>query len=343
MGNLDRPRYGITKLLLIVGVLLLATLGFAGAALADGPSISSDKADYMPGETVTLTGAGWQAGEVIDVFVIASEADGSSHWRYEFELNGDETGAFTLRFDLPAWFVALYSVTARGASGAVAQTTFTDSVSSVTLTSPTTPSPITLSTFPLTANVSFGYSTSTTGSTTGVASVATSPVTHSSTVSLTSGVSQSATIPVTLPATLLNGTYNATATVTNMSGGGSNQKSDSANNGVHVDVPITQLVFTAAPSTVLSTSCAKFIVESRDENGNPRNPFANLTVNISASSGALFSNNSCSSSATSVIIASNKTSMDFWFMASPANNTRVRVTASTSYEGGPTITTSQLV
>src|SRR5947199_381888 len=132
MGNLDRPRYGITKLLLIVGVLLLATLGFAGAALADGPSISSDKADYMPGET---------------------------------------------------------------------------------LTSPTTPSPITLSTFPLTANVSFGYSTSTTGSTTGVASVATSPVTNSSTVSLTSGVSQSATIPVTLPATLLNGTYNATATV----------------------------------------------------------------------------------------------------------------------------------
>src|SRR5437867_1387212 len=155
MGNLDRPRYGITKLLLIVGVLLLVTLGFAGAALADGPSISSDKADYMPGETVTLSGAGWQAGEVINVFVIASEADGSSPWSYELEVGADETGGFIARFDLPTWFVALYTVNARGSSGTVAQTSFTDSVSSVTLTSPTAASPITLTTFPLTANVSF--------------------------------------------------------------------------------------------------------------------------------------------------------------------------------------------
>src|SRR5436309_780404 len=171
MGSNHRRHRRIAKFLLTLSVLLLATAAFAGAALADGPSISSDKADYMPGETVTLNGAGWQTSETVDVFVIASESDGSSPWSYELEVSADETGGFIARFDLPTWFVALYTVNARGSSGTVAQTSFTDSVSGVTLTSPTAASPITLTTFPLTANISFGYSTSTTGSTTGVASV----------------------------------------------------------------------------------------------------------------------------------------------------------------------------
>jgi len=46
--------------------------GQARAAIGDGsalPSISSDKADYAPGESVILSGANWAAGESVHVVV----------------------------------------------------------------------------------------------------------------------------------------------------------------------------------------------------------------------------------------------------------------------------------
>jgi uncharacterized repeat protein (TIGR02543 family) len=100
--------------------------GQAGAAIGDGPalpSISSDKADYRPGELVTLTGATWAPGESVHVLV---NDDTGQTWRHEADVTADSAGAFTDQFNLPDWFVATYSVTATGAQSGVATTSFTD-------------------------------------------------------------------------------------------------------------------------------------------------------------------------------------------------------------------------
>src|SRR5688572_28139615 len=110
--------------------LVLALLIVVPAAQADlydpadwAPKVWSDKGDYAPGEQVTLSGAHWQPGEAVHIRV---NDDTGSSWDRDVDVTADETGAISDRFNLPAWFVAQYRVTATGASGAVASTTFTD-------------------------------------------------------------------------------------------------------------------------------------------------------------------------------------------------------------------------
>src|SRR5438128_9659871 len=97
------------------------------------PTISSDKADYSPGETVTLMGSGWQAGEAVHIFV---NDDEGQTWSYSTDVTASDTGGFVTSFALPTSFVALYSVTATGAISGTAKTTFTDG--NVTLHLPST-------------------------------------------------------------------------------------------------------------------------------------------------------------------------------------------------------------
>ena len=46
------------------------TVAFATTTTEDGLSISTDKDDYQPGDIVHLTGAGWQAGDVLDILLV---------------------------------------------------------------------------------------------------------------------------------------------------------------------------------------------------------------------------------------------------------------------------------
>src|SRR5947209_7341169 len=91
--------------------LLLGTLFVGGAGAAtDGagapPTITSDKADYAPGETVTLTGAGWQPGESVHIFV---NDDAGQTWSHSADVTADSARNVTDQFQLPNWFVAHYS------------------------------------------------------------------------------------------------------------------------------------------------------------------------------------------------------------------------------------------
>ncbi len=341
-GAMSATRPGLTASPLSVDGVLMAAGGsnLLSTELYGFATVKTDQTDYAPGSIVTITGSGWQPGETVTLTLLESPLiDTHPNLTAVADASGNISNN---QFSPDVHDIGIrFYLTTKG-SQSQAQTTFIDSVNSVTLTSPTAASPITLSSFPLTANIAFDYSTST-GTTTGVAMVATSPATNSPTTTLTSGLNQSATIPVTLPAATANGTYNASVTVTNATGGGSNQKSDSANSGVHVDVPITQLVFTTAAFQIPVNTCSsKITVESRDSRGTARNPFSNLTVLLSTTSGGgtFYSNSSCSSATTSVVIASNKTSMDFWYKDS--NNGRPQITASTSYEAGPTLFATQL-
>ena len=121
-------------LLFIVCAALLAFAGTAMALTSDtsgdtsgttpsSPTITSDKADYAPGELVTLTGSGWQADESVNIVV---NDDEGQTWNRNVNVTADASGNISDSFNLPDWFVATYSVKATGASGTVATTTFTD-------------------------------------------------------------------------------------------------------------------------------------------------------------------------------------------------------------------------
>ncbi|MDQ3777641.1 MAG: cadherin-like domain-containing protein, partial [Actinomycetota bacterium] len=119
---------------LLFVIAALAALVFsptAGAWIGEGgggggataPWIVSDKADYPPGGHVALSGGGWQPGESVHISV---NDDAGQTWSRNVDVTADGTGAIGDEFDLPGWFVAVYSVTATGERSGTATTTFTD-------------------------------------------------------------------------------------------------------------------------------------------------------------------------------------------------------------------------
>src|SRR5215213_4575845 len=118
-----------TLFFMMFGILLaVPAIAFAqdvtgSTTLLPGPAIQSDKADYAPGELVTLTGGNWQAGESVNIVV---NDDAGQTWNRNVNVTADASGNITDSFNLPDWFVATYSVTATGAQSGVATSTFTD-------------------------------------------------------------------------------------------------------------------------------------------------------------------------------------------------------------------------
>jgi uncharacterized repeat protein (TIGR01451 family) len=87
------------------------------------PTITSDKADYAPGETVTISGAGWPAQDAI--VVQTDDAIGKT-WSNTGNVTSDDNGDFTYSFQLPNTFISNYTTTATDALGLSATATFTD-------------------------------------------------------------------------------------------------------------------------------------------------------------------------------------------------------------------------
>ena len=117
-----RRRRRIVKAALLSALVVMACLLTAGAVADGTPSLTSDKPDYAPGETATLTGTGWNASEEVSLVVRGS--DGLVY--DEAELEADSAGGFTHEFTLPDIYLPSYTVEATGSSGAVVSTTFTD-------------------------------------------------------------------------------------------------------------------------------------------------------------------------------------------------------------------------
>src|SRR5687767_2502263 len=103
--------------LLAVGSTAMALTTDTSGTTAPAPTIQSDKDDYAPGELVTLTGSGWQAGESVHIVV---NDDGGQTWSRNVDVIADGSGNITDQFNLPDWFVANYKVTATGAESGVA-------------------------------------------------------------------------------------------------------------------------------------------------------------------------------------------------------------------------------
>jgi hypothetical protein len=117
----------VLVLLVLAGMLALPA---AAGAMVDvqvtppsSPALWTDKADYNPGATVTLAGAGWGPGET--VHIIVNDSDGQT-WSFADDVTASDAGELTDQITLPAWFVAQYTVTATGDSGEAATASFTD-------------------------------------------------------------------------------------------------------------------------------------------------------------------------------------------------------------------------
>jgi hypothetical protein len=109
--------------LCIFTALTIASTSKAAIDSPAPPQVWSDKADYAPGEQVTLSGANWALGEAVHIRV---NDDAGQTWSRDVDVTAADDGTFTDQFDLPNWFVAQYNVTATGASSGTATWSFTD-------------------------------------------------------------------------------------------------------------------------------------------------------------------------------------------------------------------------
>jgi hypothetical protein len=112
----------------LFALVLLTALAFASSSKAavespPPPTVWSDKADYAPGELVTLSGANWAPGEAVHIRV---NDDAGQTWSRDVDVVAADDGTISDQFNLPTSFVALYSVTATGASSGTATWSFTD-------------------------------------------------------------------------------------------------------------------------------------------------------------------------------------------------------------------------
>ena len=122
MSRMWRALVALQTALLIFALAVPAGVALAAPSVT-GATIASDKADYAPGETVTLTGAGWAAGE--SVRLVVNDTDGA-RWQRDVTVTATAAGAITDVFNLPTYFVSNYDVTATGPISGTATTTFTD-------------------------------------------------------------------------------------------------------------------------------------------------------------------------------------------------------------------------
>ena len=83
------------------------------AAASENPTITTDKADYPPGATVTIIGEGWAGGEAVHIFVNDESSKSWTHNSNPDPVAGAK-GLITDEFTLPAWFVSNYSANATG-------------------------------------------------------------------------------------------------------------------------------------------------------------------------------------------------------------------------------------
>ena len=196
---------------LALPVCILTALALAGTAAAtpDGadtstaPWVASDKPDYAPGERVTLDGGAWQPGEAVRIEV---EDDQGKTWQRDTTVSADAAGTISDSFDLPDWFVATYSVTATGSSGAVATASFTDG--NVVVRARVGGSPLAV-TFPAGSARSFNNTACSGTAATSNASAFTTNGTNSNYTnsSVAANNSQSASIAAPSPITIAGTTY----------------------------------------------------------------------------------------------------------------------------------------
>ncbi|MFC1927845.1 thrombospondin type 3 repeat-containing protein, partial [Chloroflexota bacterium] len=111
---------GIVGVLGLTVTLALLMMGASCGSPGAGPSIWTDKPDYAPEETVTISGAGFTPGPVA---MTVTRPDGEIEQIPD--VSADSPGSFTATYLLDG-ILGTYIVNATDSAGQTAQTTFTD-------------------------------------------------------------------------------------------------------------------------------------------------------------------------------------------------------------------------
>src|SRR3990172_9712714 len=112
----------------ILGFFVLAyfVLFIPFSSQANAATVTTDKPDYSPGETVIITGTGWQTGETVELLL---QEEPMTHDDLIFTAVADENGdIYNDEYVVQVHDLGVtYTLTATGqSSGLTAQTTFTD-------------------------------------------------------------------------------------------------------------------------------------------------------------------------------------------------------------------------
>ena len=113
-GKVVLPKNGLSGVL-ITGALLILALGCSSAFAQD---VSTNRTSYYPGDTVSISGSEWQAGETLNLVVtnISTDLAVSS-----FAVTTDSSGNFEESYTLPddSTPSVAYTVTASDSSNTV--------------------------------------------------------------------------------------------------------------------------------------------------------------------------------------------------------------------------------
>jgi hypothetical protein len=201
------------------GKVLTSTVMFSSSTA----TVTTDNTDYAPGQTVTITGTGWHPGETVELRLHRDNDTGDTLLSAVADADGNIVNSDYVCQDSDLGVTFLLTATGL-TSGYTAQTTFTDGVAELSITSPTTASPVTITSLPASVTISFSYRTNGTGGTiNAVASVksgSTVIASNSKVIARSNGPLASESVVVGIPTGTPDGSYTAEVSVSNPGGTG---------------------------------------------------------------------------------------------------------------------------
>jgi len=306
--------------------------------MAQSATVMTDRADYAPGEIVTITGSGWQPGETVTLqFVESPLLDSHPDLTAVADASGN---IFNNQFSPDSHDVNItFTLTATGGtSGLQAQTTFTDAI---TLDSVVVGSQVGTVTTGIAGSASYAIcisyngnnspiSFSVSGLPSGVTGSFVPTVTGTSPPKCSDPSPTATTLTLTTTAAVAAATYTFTVQAT---GGGTVTSTGT----LLVSGPASKLVFTNTPVTVTAGVCSSALtVQSRDASGNPANVSGTETLTPSASPAAgasFYTDNTCTTTVTgsNLTIPSGSNSVSFFFKDTAPGSVLITVTGTGAF------------
>src|SRR6266851_640986 len=314
----------------VFAAVLLLAFTLQGIATAQSATVVTDQADYSPGQIVTITGSGWQPGETVTLqFVESPLIDTHPNLTVVADVNGN---IFNNQFSPDSHDVNItFTLTATGsASGLQAQTTFTDSISSISITS----GPFSIAVNSCSAAITLGCTGN--GSTISLSSSSAGGKFYVSAANCSTQTSQTITdgstcSAGTAPSIFYRDSIAGNPTISVTANGNTAQQTET------IYGPATKLVFTSTAVTVTAGVCSSALtVQSQDSSGNPSNVSSAETLAPSANptAGASFyTDNACTTAVTgsNLAIPSGSNSASFFFKDTAAGSPVITVTGSGAF------------
>jgi hypothetical protein len=252
----------------------------ASASVTSAAEIHTDKADYAPGETVTITGTGFKPGEVV---TLTFEEDPFFDAHPPLTSTADSSGNFTnTQFSPDENDISIrFIVTATGDQGSTAQATFTDAKPNTVTVGAQSPDPVTAggaATFAVTVN----FNGNNNNSCTSPLSVTTAlPAGATASFNPTSVTSTGGNVNSTLTITTTAGTTPpGTTPITVLAGNGAGCQSGTAtNNSRSLVVANTAPTLTGVPTSATIPELALYTFDANATD--PEAPPQVLTFSLS--------------------------------------------------------------